>query len=79
MELDFRTKDGTHKVSFYGDLAEKVSSYLVKQPDIYVGTMTSKGKKINCYQSTNPIGTGFKMAGELEVLIQAGEFVKIIK
>ena len=34
MELDGRTKDGNHKVSLYGDIAELTFKHLAKREDV---------------------------------------------
>jgi hypothetical protein len=42
VELDIRTKDHKHKVSIYGDVAENILTYLMKQSQISTTTKSSK-------------------------------------
>ena len=78
MELDIRTKDHKHKVSIYGDVAENILTYLMKQSQISTTTKSSKdGTIYKALVVENFLGFQQKIGGEVvfELLLSPDDYV----
>lgn len=78
MELDIRTKDHKHKVSIYGDVAENILTYLMKQSQISTTTKSSKdGTIYKALVVENFLGFKQKIGGEVvfELLLSPDDYV----
>lgn len=78
MELDIRTKDHIHKISIYGDVAENILTYLMKQSQISTTTKSSKdGTKYKSLVAEKSLGFKQKIAGEVvfELILSPDDYV----
>jgi hypothetical protein len=78
VELDIRTKDHKHKVSIYGDVAENILTYLMKQSQISTTTKSSKdGTIYKALVVENFLGFKQKIGGEVvfELLLSPDDYV----
>jgi len=78
MILEFRDVNGKYMFSCMESSADLMFKFLAKNDDIVCETRMFKGKAVNCFITTNEIGTGGK-TNDFEFLIQPGDYVKIIK
>ena len=78
MELDFRTKSGSHKVSIYGELGDNVFKFLATQDGIVIESREFKGKISTCFRCVSDKGVGFKN-DLLQVIMFKDEICVVLK
>lgn len=81
MELEFRTKDGVHMVTFKGEFARNVFGMLHTVPEVTKG-LRKLGNKTNgyaeyiCFTCIKTMGYSF-LRDSIEIVLNEGDYIKV--
>lgn len=76
MELEFRTKDGNHMVSFKGEFATRAYYFINSCPEFVKTSKRFKGKEYICFECVELCGYVFHKS--VAITMKEGDYIKII-
>lgn len=78
MELEVRNSKGDHMVSFTGEFAAKVYSYLNSVPELIKTKITTNKGTFVVFEVVTEV-MGYSFAKSVELVLRKGDYIKILQ